>query len=622
MMAFLEYDVKVAVLIAVFYTFYRLLLAKDSFHRLNRVVLLLTAVLSFALPVCVITFHRTMVVKSPAVSVETPVVKPLPNVMPLPRQKSQPLRRVVADKAVASPVLPTLLTVLFFLGMAALLIRSFVDFLKIKKLIHDCDVYPRADGIRIAVSPLPIAPFSWMRTIVLSRQDYEEGDEAILMHELGHIRCHHSVDVVLVEALTALQWFNPAMWMLRSDLRAIHEYEADRQVLSSGFNTSQYLHLLIRKAVGMGGYSLVNGFNHSTLIRRINMITNPIPRGHRWLKALYILPVILCSLAITARVTTHFQSASKGATSNGTNVNDVNPIPYSDSAASVFFGKTHIMFLDMEGIESEQLVTSRTFHKNNREEIIYYSHWGDPPFSTIKHLFVVGLPQNCWVEVPGMSYREDICLRWQLNDQTTTMKLDGRPFDLNHLPKLPSSALKKMEVKYGGKGIIVNLITKDVTVPASIKGNVNPVITILLPGENDISFGEGIRRKGEWVAAGSSWEKKDRYGLSGIRRQLRLRQNLPDFHVYVYASTETTQQEIDRMTAIFKELNIGSDSFEIVKNLSKTHLTDAEMREWALQHKREGTKYDDLLGLMINKGVDYLDIRAQWHIVKAVYGKK
>jgi Mn2+/Fe2+ NRAMP family transporter len=82
MMAFLEYDVKVAVLIAVFYTFYRLLLAKDSFHRLNRVVLLLTAVLSFTLPVCVITFHRTMVVKSPAVSVETPVVKPMPNVMP------------------------------------------------------------------------------------------------------------------------------------------------------------------------------------------------------------------------------------------------------------------------------------------------------------------------------------------------------------------------------------------------------------------------------------------------------------------------------------------------------------------------------------------------------------
>ena len=74
-----------------------------------------------------------------------------------------------------------------------------------------------------------------------------------------------------------------------------------------------------------------------------------------------------------------------------------------------------------------------------------------------------------------------------------------------------------MEVKHGGKGIIVNLITKDVTVPASIKGNVNSVITILLPGENDISFGEGIRRKGEWVAAGSSWEKKDRYGLSGIQ---------------------------------------------------------------------------------------------------------
>ena len=619
-MAFLEYDVKVAVLIAVFYTFYRLLLVKDSFHRLNRVVLLLTALFSFALPVCVITFHRTMVVKSPAVSVEAPVVKTMPNVMPQPRQMSQPLRQVVADKTAASSILPELLTALFFLVMTALLIHSFVDYLKIKKLIHDCDVYPRADGIRIAVSPLPVAPFSWMRTIVLSQQDYEEGDEAILMHELGHIRCYHSVDVVLVEILTALQWFNPAMWMLRSDLRAIHEYEADRQVLSSGFNTSQYLHLLIRKAVGMGGYSLANGFNHSTLIRRINMITNPMPQGHRWLKALYILPIILCSLTITARVTTHFQSASNESASNGTNVNGGNPTSYNDSVAQIFLSKAFISFVDMDGIVNEKLVTGRTISKDNRDKTITIYRGPIPHVSATAHLFAIVLPKDCWVEIPGLSYREDRWLRWQMIDQKTTMKLDGKTFDFNHLPQLPSSALKKMEIKYGGKGIIVNLITKNIPIPASVKGNVNPVITILLPGENNISFSEGICRKGVWLASATAWEKNG--SLPGIRGDLRLRQDLAGFHVYVYASTETTQQEIDRMTAIFKELNIGSDSYEIVKDLSKTHLTDAEMREWAQQRKREGTKYDDLLDLIVNKGVDYTDIQSQWRIVKAVYGKK
>ena len=70
MIDFLIYDAKVAVLIAVFYMFYRLLLSKETFHRVNRVVLLSTALLSFALPLCVITTHQTVVLDAvPVVSV-------------------------------------------------------------------------------------------------------------------------------------------------------------------------------------------------------------------------------------------------------------------------------------------------------------------------------------------------------------------------------------------------------------------------------------------------------------------------------------------------------------------------------------------------------------------------
>ena len=70
MLEFLTYDLKVAAIIAVFYMFYRLLLAKETFHRVNRIVLLLTAVASFVLPLCVITTHQTLVVPMPQVDVE------------------------------------------------------------------------------------------------------------------------------------------------------------------------------------------------------------------------------------------------------------------------------------------------------------------------------------------------------------------------------------------------------------------------------------------------------------------------------------------------------------------------------------------------------------------------
>ena len=103
-------------------------------------------------------------------------------------------------------------------------------------LVRRSERHPQADGTTICVVPDNVPPFSFCSFIVMNHSDYNIADSAILTHERGHIRQHHSCDVLLVDLLTALQWFNPAMWMLRADLRAIHEYEADGAVLSQGIN--------------------------------------------------------------------------------------------------------------------------------------------------------------------------------------------------------------------------------------------------------------------------------------------------------------------------------------------------------------------------------------------------
>ena len=153
------------------------------------------------------------------------------------------------------------------------LVHTLSSLFRIIRIIRHSERYPQTDGTTICVTGnASLAPFSWMHYIVMNRSDYETSDAAILAHERGHIRLHHSWDLLLVDTLTALQWFNPAMWMLRSDLRAIHEYEADAAVLSQGINARQYQYLLITKAAGIGGYSLANGISHSTLKNRINMM--------------------------------------------------------------------------------------------------------------------------------------------------------------------------------------------------------------------------------------------------------------------------------------------------------------------------------------------------------------
>ena len=294
MASFLIYDAKVAVLIVVFYMFYRLMLARETFHRVNRIVLLLTAVASFVLPLCVITMHETVVLEP--LSPEFAGDRGLNEGMQYAASAPQP-----------SDLGGLCATILFFIGMVATLGYTLVSILKVLLLIRNSEKHPQEDGITLCVTGnADMAPFSFCSYIVMNRSDYEERNAAILAHERGHIRLHHSWDVLLVDLITALQWFNPAIWMLRQDLRAIHEYEADGEVLSQGINARQYQYLLISKATGIGGYSIVNGISHSTLKNRINMMLHKKSERRSLLKLLALIPIVGLALALNARTVTDY----------------------------------------------------------------------------------------------------------------------------------------------------------------------------------------------------------------------------------------------------------------------------------------------------------------------------
>ena len=283
MVEFLTYDLKVAVLIAVFYMFYRLLLSRETFHSVNRVVLLLTAITSYVLPLCVITMHKTVVVEATESAINFGGLS------------------MMVEEAPQMPLWQLLAVVIFLLGVVVTLGYTLSNVLRVWLLIRRSEQHLQPDGTVVCVAPHDVSPFSWMHYIVLSPSDYEAMDASILAHERGHIRRHHSVDLILVDTLTALQWFNPAMWMLRQDLRAIHEYEADAAVLSQGINMRQYQYLLIQKAVSHCGYSVANGISHSTLKNRINMmLTNKKTNRTSWLKLLALVPIVGVALALNA----------------------------------------------------------------------------------------------------------------------------------------------------------------------------------------------------------------------------------------------------------------------------------------------------------------------------------
>ena len=325
------YDLKVAALIAVFYLFYMLLLARETTHTLNRVVLLLGLTLSAILPLCIITIHKSLVLSPSSVEAGSRYAQELMNddyqmvdaATPLSWEDGLGLR---------------LLAVVLLTGIVIRLLYFAKGIWQLNRIIRSGEKHTLASGTNVCVVNAPVAPFSWMRTIVMSRNDWnasplQEGDTTpILAHEEAHVRHHHSYDVMFVEILTALQWFNPVVWFMRQELRTIHEYEADASVLSQGFDESQYIHLLMQKATGIQACALANGIHTPKTKKRILMMLKSKSKPIAWLKALYILPIALVSLAMTAETVVDYE-----VTTTDENLMTTKPMKYSPKMSDTEF---------------------------------------------------------------------------------------------------------------------------------------------------------------------------------------------------------------------------------------------------------------------------------------------
>ena len=299
------YDLKVAALVAVFYLFYMLLLARETTHTLNRIVLLSAIVLSAVLPLCVITLHRTVVVESRAYPIMEPAAVDDATFLSITEALDQSFDWTI-------PV-----AIVMLAGTILRLLYLSQSYRKLRRLIRIGEKHILPSGTTVSVVDAPLVPFSWMQTMVLPRADWcakavghSEVLPAILAHEEAHVRHRHSYDVVVVEVLTALQWFNPVVWFLRQELRVVHEYEADASVLSCGFDESQYIHLLMQKATGIQACALANGIHTTKTKKRILMMLKTKSNRIAWLKALYIVPIVMASLAMTARTVVDYKTAT------------------------------------------------------------------------------------------------------------------------------------------------------------------------------------------------------------------------------------------------------------------------------------------------------------------------
>ena len=270
------YSLKVSVFLIAFYLMFKSLMSRETLHRANRFLILGTMVLSFALPFC----HLAVSADSPAVvsrSVSQSVVM---------------LEEVIVGGGAARAIdWRTVAVMAFYAGIVACFVRMIVSIIGVLRIVRRGQRQQLDDGSVLVVVDGEQAPFSWVKYIIISRKDHDDNLQQVLTHEQAHIRYRHSIDLLVCDVLCCLQWFNPAMWLLRQELCAIHEYEADKAVLDSGVNAKQYQILLIKKAAGGKWYSIANSLNHSKLKYRITMMSRKKSSGWTMVKALYVLPI-------------------------------------------------------------------------------------------------------------------------------------------------------------------------------------------------------------------------------------------------------------------------------------------------------------------------------------------
>lgn len=298
----LLYSIKSAMVLTMLYLPYMLLLRRESFFRFNRIVLLGILLLSLVLPLCNIPWmsldHKPVVQAAQLQMLELGIpVHVLPEV------------QVVANNMAVNEnprfSVFMLVSVIYIMGMIVLLAMRLWQITRMQYGLKQGALWQDdKQGVCIYCHSGDVAPFSWMRNIVINEKDYDEAGREIILHEMGHIHNRHSWDVVLLTLVQMLQWWNPLVHVLGISLRDVHEYEADDHVLRQGVSAQGYQLLLIRKAVGSGSYAFANSFNHSLTKKRITMMKKS--KSNPWMKskALYVIPV--AALALSAFATPKF----------------------------------------------------------------------------------------------------------------------------------------------------------------------------------------------------------------------------------------------------------------------------------------------------------------------------
>lgn len=272
------YVIKAAITLALLYSCFFIFLSKETFHRFNRCMLVGIMLISLVMPMFHFTTSHPTTLNEEVYIVQNYIEHDTTPII-VTAQQAQGITWIQA------------LTWIYMAGVVLMLILTLVQAISLCRFMCSGVRHTDTQGNTVILHNGEVPPFSIFRYIVMSVKDYETSRQYILTHEQEHIRLAHTYDLLLLQGMKTLMWFNPFIWFLSRDLKAVHEYEADQAVINQGIDAKSYQQLLVMKVVGNRLQPFTNNLNHGSLKKRIVMMYQK--PSNRWLmlKALCAIPV-------------------------------------------------------------------------------------------------------------------------------------------------------------------------------------------------------------------------------------------------------------------------------------------------------------------------------------------
>ncbi|TCK65184.1 beta-lactamase regulating signal transducer with metallopeptidase domain [Winogradskyella wandonensis] len=272
------YLIKSTAILAIFWMLYVLFLEKENMHRFKRFYLLTSIVAAFCIPLLSITQY---------VYVESINGLNFSNAA-IPFSINESL------KVVETPFLTLehILWSVYILGVAIFSLRFIKNLFSIVKTINTNEKQKQSSITFVLLKSL-INPHTFFNFIFLNKLKFQKNEvpKEVLLHEEVHAKQKHSLDILFIELMQIVFWFQPFIWLYKKRIKLNHEFLADQAVIDKGFEPANYQNTLLSYSSHQD-YSLANAIDYSSIKKRFTVMKTQTSQKRKWLLGLLILPVL------------------------------------------------------------------------------------------------------------------------------------------------------------------------------------------------------------------------------------------------------------------------------------------------------------------------------------------